>query len=142
METVSANNARARYRGSTNVCMGRSAAATLGSGALADARQLAGQRDKGASVVDARQAPLVGRQTADVVHLEQELARPVGVARILPRQLQQPEVVGCPRVLRDEIAVEMRADLGVSQIGLARRHEETRAAELADRLEQMRMPFD
>src|SRR5262249_11866722 len=85
-----------------------------GSGRRHDTGQLLRQLDARARVVGARQPLLVGGETADVVHLEQELARAERIARVLPRQLEQTEAVGRALVVGDEVAMQVRSDLGAA----------------------------
>src|SRR5262249_6242644 len=101
-------------------------------GRRGNAGELPGQRHARARIVGAREPLLVGGETTRVVHLEEELARGEGVARVLPGQLEQAKALQRRLIAGDKKAVQVRADVGVVQIGLARSHEETRAAELPD----------
>src|SRR2546425_1113886 len=89
-----------------------------------DTREFLRQCNEGARIVGAREALLVGSQAAHIVHFVQELAGAEGVAGILPGQLQQAETLGTPLILAYHIAVQVRADLWMVQIGLARGHED------------------
>src|SRR5262245_45160233 len=115
---------------------------SLVSGLLGDAGELLRQRDIKTRIVDAREPLLVGGQAAHVVHLEEELARTEGVTGILPGQLQQTKALRCCRVLSNKIAVQIKSNLRVVQIGLARDHKETWAAELPDALQHVRIALD
>ena len=80
---------------------------------LRDARQLPGQGDTCAGVVGAGQPLLVGGEAAHVVHLEEELPGSEGIAGVFPGQLEEAKALRRPLVAGHEIAVEMRADIGM-----------------------------
>src|SRR5436309_8921781 len=102
--------------------------ATTPSSRPGNAGELPGQGDTRARVVGAHEPLLVGGEAAHVVHLEEELAGAEGVTGVLPGQLEQTEALRRPRIVGNEIAVQVGADVGIVQIGLARAYQEAWAA--------------
>src|SRR5262244_1204943 len=78
--------------------------------------ELSRQLDAGARVVRGRQPLLVRRQASHVVHLEEELAGAEGVTRVLPGQLEQTKALRRALVTGNEVAMQVRADVGIVQI--------------------------
>src|SRR4029077_2895144 len=111
-------------------------------GPRGNAGELSRQRHVRARVVGAREPLLVRRQAPHVVHLEEELPGAEGITGILPGQLEQTKALGRALVAGDEVTTHGRTGLGIVEVGLARSHEETGAAELADMLQHGRVTLD
>src|SRR3989449_7752031 len=91
--------------------------ATTASGGPGNAGELPGEGDARTRIVGAREPLLVGGEAAHVVHLEEELAGAEGVTRVLPGQLEQTKALRRALIMGNKIAMQVRADVGIVQIG-------------------------